>query len=175
MALYEVANKKPKLEGVGHFIAPNATLIGDVTLKANSSVWFNAVIRAENDSISIGANTNVQDGAVLHVDPGYPLTIADNVTIGHKVMLHGCTIGEGTLIGINAVVLNGAVIGKGCIIGANALITEGMQVPDGSMVLGSPGKIKKQLSEELQQALKQGAGNYVRNAQRFNQTLKRVE
>ncbi len=175
MTFYEVKNKRPVLEGGGHFIAPNATIIGDVVLKANASVWFNAVIRAEMDSIRIGENTNIQDGSVLHVDPGCPLTIADNVTIGHKAMLHGCTIGEGSLIGINAVVLNGAVIGKGCVIGANALITEGKKIPDGSMVVGSPGKIVRTLSKEEQGELMQGAKNYVANSSLFNESLKVIE
>lgn len=175
MSLYEVKGKKPQLEGEGHFLAPDATIVGDVTLKAGSSVWFNTVIRAENDSITIGERSNVQDGSVLHVDPGFPLVIGNDVTIGHKVMLHGCTIGDGTLVGINAVVLNGAVIGKGCIVGANALVTEGMVVPDGSMVLGSPAKIKRQLSEEEQARLRQGARNYVANSELFNRTLREIE
>lgn len=174
MPLYKVANKQPVLEGEGHFIAPNASIIGDVRLKSHSSVWFNAVIRAENDSVTIGANTNVQDGSVLHVDPGFPLTVGDNVIIGHQVMLHGCTIGEGSLIGIGAVVMNGARIGKGCIVGANALVTEGMEIPDGSMVLGSPAKIKKTLDEATRAGLIQGAGNYVRNAALFNETLELI-
>ncbi len=175
MSLYEVKNKKPVLQGEGHFIAPNASVIGDVILKSHASVWFNTVIRAENDTITIGERTNVQDGSVLHVDPGFPLHIGNDVTIGHKVMLHGCTIGDGTLIGINAVVLNGAVIGKGCIVGANALVTEGMVVPDGSMVLGSPAKIKRELSPEQQQSLLQGARNYVANSELFNRTLQLIE
>ena len=175
MSFYEVKGKRPVLEGEGHFIAPNATIIGDVVLKESTSVWFNTVIRAEMDSVRIGKNTNIQDGAVLHVDPGWPLTIADNVTVGHKAMLHGCSIGEGTLIGINAVVLNGAEIGSGCIIGANALVTEGKKIPDGSMVLGSPGRVVKTLSEQEQADLRQGARNYVANSQLFNETLKKME
>jgi carbonic anhydrase/acetyltransferase-like protein (isoleucine patch superfamily) len=174
MPFYAINKKAPKLEGKGHFIAPNASLIGDVILKANASVWFNVVIRAENDSITIGAHSNVQDGSVLHVDPGFPLVIGDSVTIGHKVMLHGCTIGEGSLIGINAVVLNGAVIGKHCLIGANALVTEHMIIPDGAMMLGSPAKIKRMLTEEEQMSLLQGAKNYVANSVLFNAALKDV-
>ncbi|NRB39724.1 MAG: gamma carbonic anhydrase family protein [Pseudomonadales bacterium] len=171
MSFYTVANKKPTLKGEGHFIAPTATIIGDVVLQSHSSIWFNVVIRAENDRVDIGKNSNIQDGSILHVDPGFPLTIADNVTVGHKVMLHGCSIGEGSLIGMNAVVLNGAVIGRGCIIGANALVTEGMIVPDGSMALGSPAKVTRQLDVETQKALMQGAKNYVKNAELFNATL----
>ncbi len=174
MSLYKVKDTQPVFEGEGHFIAPNATVIGDVLLKANSSVWFNTVLRAEMDSIEIGENSNIQDGSVLHVDPGCPLIVGNNVTVGHKVMLHGCTIGDGSLIGINAVVLNGAVIGKGCIIGANSLVTEGMQIPDGSLVMGSPAKVKRQLTEEQRDELAVGAGNYVRNAQLFNDSLELI-
>ncbi len=175
MSFYQVAGKKPVLQGEGHFIAPNATIIGDVTLQAHSSVWFNAVIRAENDSVMIGENTNIQDGSVLHVDPGFPLAIGDHCIVGHKTMIHGCTIGNGCLIGINAVILNGAKIGDGCIIGANALVTEGMEIPAGSMVLGSPAKIKRRLSDEEQHGLIIGAGNYVRNAKLFNETLIEID
>lgn len=175
MSFYAVANKQPVLKGEGHFIAPTAAIIGDVILHAQASVWFNVVIRAENDTVTIGQNSNIQDSCVLHVDPGFPLMISDNVTVGHKAMLHGCMIGEGTLIGMNAVVLNGAVIGKGCIIGANALVTEGMQIPDGSMVLGSPAKIKRQLSDEVRSGLLQAAENYVKNANLFNQSLEALD
>ena len=171
MSFYAVAGKQPALLGTGHFVAPTASIIGDVILHSHASVWFNVVIRAENDTVTIGANSNIQDGSVLHVDPNFPLTIADNVTIGHKVMLHGCTIGEGTLIGMNAVVLNGAVIGRGCIIGANALVTAGMEIPDGSMVLGSPAKVTRQLSAEVQDSLLKAASNYVNNAALFNDSL----
>lgn len=175
MNVYEVKGRRPVFEGDGHFIAPNAFLMGDVILKSHASVWFNTVIRAENDTITIGERTNVQDGSVLHVDPGFPLSIGNDVTIGHKVMLHGCTVGDGSLVGINAVVLNGAVIGKGCIVGANALVTEGMIVPDGSMVLGSPAKVKRLLSPEEQQGLLQGAKNYVANSELFNLTFRKTE
>lgn len=171
MSFYAVENKKPILQGKGHFVAPTATIIGDVILHSHASVWFNVVIRAENDTVNIGCNSNIQDGCVLHVDPGFPLTIAENVTIGHKAILHGCTIGEGSLIGMNAVVLNGAVIGRGCIIGANALVTEGMVIPDGSMVLGSPAKIKRQLPEDVKAGLLLAAQNYVKNAELFNSSL----
>ena len=171
--LYELEGKQPQI-GNRCYVAPNAVLIGDVEMHDGSSVWFGATIRADNDKIIIGQNSNVQDGSVLHSDPGIPLHIHNNVTIGHKVMLHGCTIGEGTLVGINAVILNGANIGKRCLIGANALVTEGMDVPDGSMVLGSPGKIVKQLDEETQQFLFDSAQHYVDNAERFNRTLKAV-
>ena len=164
-----------KLEGEGHFVAPNAAVIGDVTLQANSSVWFSCVLRGDGDHIEIGAGSNIQDGAVIHVDPGFPTTVGKNVTVGHNAMLHGCTIGDGSLVGINAVVLNGAKVGKGCLIGANALVTEGMEIPDGSMVLGAPAKVKKQLTEEQQLALMHNADHYMGNARRFNDTLQEQE
>lgn len=157
------------------FVAPSASLIGAVKMAANASVWFNCVLRADNEPIVIGENSNVQDGSVLHVDPGYPIEIAANVTIGHKVMLHGCQIGEGTLIGMNAVVLNGARIGKNCLIGANALVTENMEIPDGSMVLGSPAKVVKTLDEKLQMRLAEGAKHYVDNGARYRQGLVQLD
>ena len=172
---YSLDDKRVTLMGSGHFIAPNATLIGDVTLQENASVWFNCVLRGDADHIEIGAGSNIQDGSVLHVDPGFPLTVGANVTVGHKAMLHGCTIGDGSLVGINAVVLNGAKVGKGCLIGANALVTEGMEIPDGSLVLGSPGKIKSQLSAQQQEALVRSAGHYVLNGHRYNSQLKEQE
>jgi carbonic anhydrase/acetyltransferase-like protein (isoleucine patch superfamily) len=157
------------------FVAPSASLIGAVKMAANASVWFNCVLRADNEPIVIGENSNVQDGSVLHVDPGYPIEIAANVTIGHKVMLHGCQIGEGTLIGMNAVVLNGARIGKNCLIGANALVTENMEIPDGSMVLGSPAKVVKTLDEKLQMRLAEGAKHYVDNGARYRNGLVQLD
>lgn len=158
--------------GDDQFIAHNATVIGDVTLHELVSIWFNVVIRGDAEKISIGARSNIQDASVLHADPGFPLQIGEDVTVGHKAMLHGCTVGDGSLIGINAVVLNGAKIGKGCLIGANALVTEGSEIPDGSMVLGSPAKIKRALSDDEQAALKMSASHYVENGQRFRKHLK---
>jgi len=172
---YSLGDKRVTLVGEGHFIAPNAAVIGDVIMQENSSVWFGVTVRADGDRIEIGAGSNIQDGTVLHVDPGFPLKIGANVTVGHNAMLHGCTIGDGTLVGINAVVLNGAKIGKGCLIGANALVTEGMEIPDGSMVLGSPAKIKRQLSEEQQLMLMHNADHYVGNAARFSADLEAQE
>jgi carbonic anhydrase/acetyltransferase-like protein (isoleucine patch superfamily) len=172
---YSLGDKRVKLVGSGHFIAPNATLIGDVTLQENASVWFNCVLRGDADHIEIGAGSNIQDGSVLHVDPGFPLTVGANVTVGHNAMLHGCTIGDGSLVGINTVVLNGAKVGKGCLIGANALVTERMEIPDGSLVLGSPAKIKSQLSAEQQQGLRHSAEHYVHNGHRYNTQLKEQE
>jgi len=141
----------------------------------NSSIWFNCVIRADNDTIAIGENTNIQDGSVLHVDEGKPIDISRNVTVGHKVMLHGCSIGENTLIGMNAVVLNGAKIGRNCLIGANALVTEDMQISDGSVVLGSPAKVVKSLDDKNIALLKKGAEHYVQNRAFYNQELERLD
>lgn len=168
---YQLAETKVKT-GQSVFIAPDASVIGNVQLGNQASVWFNAVLRGDSDAITIGDRTNIQDGAVLHVDPGYPLMIAEDVTVGHKAMLHGCSIGSGSLIGINAVVLNGAKIGKGCLIGANALVTEGMDIPDGSLVLGSPAKVKKTLSQEQLDGLLQSAKTYVEKAAYYNENLK---
>tara|TARA_R110002167_G_scaffold184609_1_gene385063 strand:+ start:558 stop:1076 length:519 start_codon:yes stop_codon:yes gene_type:complete len=156
----------------GVFVAPGAHVIGKVVMKTNSSVWFNTVVRGDCDVITIGEDSNVQDGAVLHTDFGVPLTIGKGVTIGHKVMLHGCEIGDYSLIGINSVVLNGAKIGKYCVIGANSLITENMQIPDGSLVMGSPAKVIKPIPEKQQKMLEQSAEHYVKNAKRFSSELK---
>jgi len=152
--IYRLGEKKVELNGDNHFIADNATVIGSVTLENDTSVWFNVVIRGDNDPITIGEGTNIQDGSVLHTDAGIPMAIGEYVTVGHKVMLHGCTIGDNTLIGINAVVLNRAVIGKNCIIGANSLIPEGKVIPDNSLVMGSPGKVVKQVTEGHVQVIK---------------------
>lgn len=153
------------------WIAETATVIGKVRLEAGASVWFNAVLRGDNELILIGENSNVQDGAIMHTDPGAPLTLGKGVTVGHKAMLHGCTVGDHSLIGINAVVLNGATIGRNCIIGANALVPEGKDIPDGSLVMGSPGKVVRQLTEEQQQAVAAGAAHYVHNAERYRREL----
>ena len=173
--LYALADTQPTLVGDGHFVAPNAAVIGRVTMHANSSVWFSCVLRGDVEDIEIGEGTNIQDGTVIHADPGFPARIGNNVTVGHNAMIHGCSIGDNTLIGINAVVLNGAKIGRGCLIGANALVTEGMEVPDGSMVLGSPAKIRKTLSEDEQAMLGFNAEHYVNNAARFAADLREVE
>ena len=154
------------------YIAPGAHVIGKVVIQQNSSVWFNAVVRGDCDVITIGENSNVQDGSILHTDVGVPLTIGKGVTIGHKVMLHGCDIGDYSLIGINTVVLNGAKIGQYCVIGANSLITENMQIPDGSLVMGSPAKIIKTIPEQQQKMLEHSAQHYVDNAKRFSTQLK---
>jgi len=153
------------------FVAPGAHIIGNVELKQGASVWFNSVLRGDMDKLTIGENTNIQDGSVLHTDAGIPLNIGKGVTVGHKVMLHGCSIDDYSLIGINAVVLNGAKIGRFCIIGANALITENMEVPDYSVVMGSPGKVVKTLDESVEPKLKGSAAHYVENAKRYKTSL----
>jgi|TARA_B110000438_G_C15816538_1_gene652234 carbonic anhydrase/acetyltransferase-like protein (isoleucine patch superfamily) len=158
-----------------YYVAETATVLGKVKLCKDASVWFGAVLRGDTELITIGERSNVQDCAVLHTDHGFPMDIGKDVTIGHHAMLHGCTVGDGSLIGINAVVLNGAKIGSGCLIGANALITEGMEVPDGSVVMGSPGKIKTTLDENKKQGLIFSAHHYVENFKRFKKELIKIE
>ncbi|WP_100657367.1 gamma carbonic anhydrase family protein [Alteromonas flava] len=153
------------------YVAPGAQIIGNVELKSKSSVWFNAVVRGDCDKITIGESTNIQDGSVLHTDYGIPLSLGTGVTVGHKVMLHGCQIGDYSLIGINAVVLNNAKIGRYCVIGANALITEGMEIPDNSLVMGSPAKIVKTIPADMQGKLEASATHYVKNAELFAEQL----
>lgn len=153
------------------WVAPNATLVGKVKLEQGASIWFGAVLRGDNELIHIGEQSNVQDGTVMHTDMGSPLTVGKGVTIGHNAMLHGCTVGDYSLIGINAVVLNGAKIGKYCIIGANTLIGEGKEIPDGSLVVGSPGKVVRELSEAQKNMLEASAAHYVHNAQRYARDL----
>jgi len=170
--LYALGSRKVQLIGSGHYVAPNATIIGDVVLESESSIWFNVVIRGDNDTITIGARSNIQDGSVLHTDAGVPLTLGPSVSVGHLVMLHGCTIGEGSLIGIKAVILNGARIGRDCLIGANTLIAEGKTIPDGSMVLGSPGKVVRKLSPEEILRIHETSEHYVANFKRYRANLK---
>ena len=153
------------------WIAPGASLIGKVRLEAGASVWFGAVLRGDNELIHIGEGSNVQDGSVLHTDMGHPLVLGKGVTIGHKVTLHGCTVGDHSLVGIGAVVLNGAKIGRHCLIGAGALIPEGKEIPDGSLVMGVPGKVVRQLSEEQMRGLERSAAHYVENARRYVREL----
>lgn len=167
---YQLGSLTPTLHN-DSFIAPGAHVIGKVTLEAQSSVWFNVVIRGDMDTITVGEQSNVQDGSVLHTDTGIPLSIGKGVTVGHKAMLHGCTIGDYSLIGINAVVLNGAKIGKYCIIGANALITENMKIPDYSLVVGAPGKVIKQLDHDVEAKLEASAVHYVNNAKHYRSEL----
>ena len=169
--IYNLGDRKVEIRTDDYFIADNATVIGSVVLEQNASIWFNAVLRGDNDVITVGENSNVQDGSVLHTDGGFPLTIGKNVTIGHKVMLHGCVIGDNSLIGINAVVLNGAKIGKNCLIGANALIPEGKVIPDGSLVMGSPGKVVREMTADQIKGLELSALHYVENFKRYKKEL----
>ena len=171
--LYKLGKDQPIIDG-DFFVAENATVLGKVKLCKDSSVWFGATLRGDTELITIGERSNVQDGSVLHTDIGFPLVIGKDVTIGHKVMLHGCTIGDGSLIGINAVVLNGAKIGKGCLIGANTLVTEGMEIPDGSLVMGSPGKVKGELNDDQKMGLLMSAHHYVENSRRFINELEKL-
>jgi carbonic anhydrase/acetyltransferase-like protein (isoleucine patch superfamily) len=174
MALYAIDDNSPQLADSA-WVADTAQLIGDVTLGAGASVWFGAIARADNEPMTIGAGSNVQEAAVLHSDPGYPLVIGENVTVGHQAMLHGCTVGDGSLIGIGAVVLNGARIGKNCLVGAGALVTEGKTFPDGSLIVGSPAVVKRALSQAQIEGLMQSAQHYQANAARFARGLRRMD
>ncbi|MEL6322708.1 MAG: gamma carbonic anhydrase family protein [Pseudomonadota bacterium] len=176
MAVYKLDDVAPTLPTSGNYwVADNATVLGNVVLEENASVWFNAVLRGDNDPITIGQNSNIQDGSVLHTDVGCPLRIGRDVTVGHMVMLHGCTIGDETLIGIGSTILNRAVIGKNCIIGAHALIPEGKEIPDGSLVMGAPGKVVRQLSEPQIALIRASAQVYVDNWRRFKAGLERID
>ncbi|MEZ5558324.1 MAG: gamma carbonic anhydrase family protein [Pseudomonadales bacterium] len=168
--LLQLDDRRVRAEGE-FWVADSAMVMGSVLLRKRASVWFNAVLRGDNDLITIGEGSNIQDGSVLHTDPGCPLVIGRNVTVGHKVMLHGCEIGDNSLIGINAVVLNRAKIGRNCLIGANALITEGKEIPDNSMVLGAPGKVVRELSAQEIEGLRRSAEHYWENACRFARGL----
>ena len=168
--IYKLGEQEPKYNG-SNFIAPNAAVIGNVELKKNASVWFDVVIRGDNDPINVGENSNIQDGSVLHTDLGAPLSIGSNVTVGHKVMLHGCTIRDNSLIGINSTILNHAVIGKNSMVGANSLITEGKEFPENSLIMGSPAKVVRKLSDKEVMMIKLSANHYVENAKRFMKDL----
>jgi carbonic anhydrase/acetyltransferase-like protein (isoleucine patch superfamily) len=174
MPLFSIGERRTELRGEHHFIAYDATIVGSVILEANVNVWFKVVIRADNDQVTIGEGTNIQDGSVLHVDPGYPMNLARRVTIGHKVMLHGCTIGEGTLVGINSVVMNGARIGRNSLIGANTLIAEGKEIPEGVLVLGSPGKVVRDLKQEEKDYLLKIAQGYIDRSLWYQRELKQI-
>ena len=173
MAIYELDAVAPRLAETA-WVADSAQVMGNVELGDDASVWFGTVIRGDTEVIRIGKRTNIQDASVLHADVGKPLTIGDDVTVGHKVMLHGCTIGDGSLIGIGAVVLNGARIGKGCLVGAGALVTEGKEFPDGSMISGSPAKVVRELNAEQREGLLMSAAHYVDNARRFKTGLHKL-
>lgn len=171
MSVYSLDNQSPKLAD-DVWVAETAAVVGNVVMESGSSAWFGTVIRGDNETIHIGAKSNIQDNAVLHSDPGSPLTIGEGVTVGHQAMLHGCTIGDNTLVGIGATILNNTVIGKNCLIGAHALITENKVIPDNSVVMGSPGRVIKQVPEAQEAMLKASADYYVKNAQRFKDGLK---
>ena len=167
-----LGDRRPEFEGGGHFVADNATLIGSVRLKDRASVWFDCVLRGDNDWLVVGERSNVQDGSVLHTDPGIELVIGAGVTIGHRVVLHGCTIGDNSLIGIGSTVLNGARIGRNCIVGAHSLVTENKAFPDGSLIVGSPARVARVLNDEEIGKIGRSASVYVDNAARFNSDLR---
>lgn len=169
--IYSLGDRAPVFEGDGHFVADNATLIGSVRLGDRASVWFNCVLRGDNDWLIVGERSNIQDGSVLHTDPGLELVVGNGVTVGHKVMLHGCTIGDNSLIGIGSTVLNGAKIGSNCIVGAHALVTENKVFPDGSLILGAPARVARELDAEEIALIGKSADIYVRNAARFSSDL----
>jgi carbonic anhydrase/acetyltransferase-like protein (isoleucine patch superfamily) len=168
---YDLKDKKTKNSGE-NWVAPNAVIIGDVTLEKNTSIWFNATLRGDIENIYIGEGSNIQDGSVLHTDPGYPLKIGKNVTVGHLVILHGCTIGENSLIGIGAVILNNAKIGNNCIIGAKSLIAENKEIPDNSLVVGSPGRVIRKVTDEEVKAIKGNAIRYQENWKKYSKSIK---
>jgi carbonic anhydrase/acetyltransferase-like protein (isoleucine patch superfamily) len=167
---YSIGERKVTCKG-SYWIAENAVVIGSVVLENNASIWFNCVVRADNDVVTIGENSQLQDGCVVHVDPGHPVTLGRNVSVGHMAMLHGCAIGDGTLIGIKSVILNDAVIGRNCLIGANTLIAERKRIPDGSLVLGSPGKIVRQLTDDEIRTINDTADHYVRKSALYRAQL----
>lgn len=169
---YDLHERVVKFIGAGQWIAPSADLIGSVTLNENASVWFNAVLRGDQDTIDIGVGSNIQDGSVLHTDPGYELVVGDYVTVGHKVMLHGCKIGHEVLIGVGSIVLNGAKIGAQSLVGAGSLITEGKELPAGSLIMGAPAKVVRELTAEEKQMLKTSAEHYINNAKHFASGLR---
>ena len=171
--IYSLGDLKPEFRG-DYFLADSASVIGNCIIENNVSIWFGAVLRGDNDRISVGANSSIQDNCVVHADPGFPVTIGRDVTVGHMAMVHGCSVGDGTLIGIKSVILNGAVIGKECLIGANSLIPEGKIIPDRSLVLGSPGKVMRQLSDDDLARIREGVSHYVEKIQRYRQQLKAI-
>ena len=173
MAVYSLDGVSPRV-AESAWIADSAQVMGNVELADDTSIWFGAVLRGDTELMRIGRGSNIQDASVLHADVGMPLTVGEDVTVGHHVMLHGCTIGDGSLIGIGAIVLNGARIGKGCLVGAGALVTEGKQFADGSVILGSPAKVVRQLTAEQLEGQRKGAAHYVENARRFRHGLKRL-
>ena len=175
MSLFSLDDIAPTLPAGFCFVADSATVIGNVEIGEEVGIWFGAVVRGDNERVTIGARTNIQDLCVLHTDPGFPLAIGENCTVGHRATLHGCSIGDGTLVGMSATILNGAKVGRNCLIGAGALVTEGKDIPDGSLVLGVPAKIVRPLSGAEMVRLRQSADNYVANAYRFARGLTKLE
>ena len=172
--MYAIEDQAPILDGDKHFLADNARIIGKVRLGPETSVWFNCVLRGDNDWIDVGERSNIQDGCVLHTDPGFPLTVGNGVTVGHKAMLHGCSIDDNSLIGIGSTILNGASIGKNCLVGAHALVTEGKSFPDGSLILGTPAKFIRSLTDEEIAANRKSASGYVNRAARYRTALRQL-
>jgi carbonic anhydrase/acetyltransferase-like protein (isoleucine patch superfamily) len=173
MAIYRLDEHSPQLADTA-WVADSAQVMGNVVMAEGASVWFGAILRGDTEVLTIGKNSNVQDGSVVHADVGYPVTLGDNVTVGHQVMLHGCTVGDGSLIGIQSVVLNGAKIGKNCLVAAGSLVSGGKEFPDGSMIMGSPAKVVRQLTPEQIEGLLESAAHYVENAKRFKAGLKKI-
>lgn len=174
MPIYQLGSVLPRIDPSA-YITDSATVIGNVVIEANVSIWFGAILRGDNELITIGEDSNIQENSVVHTDVGYPLTIGKGVTVGHQAMLHGCTIGDGSLIGIQAVILNGAKIGKNSLVGAGALVTEGKEFPDNSLIIGSPAKAVRELTNEQVAALKASAAHYVQNGQDYKKQLKRID
>jgi len=175
MPVYALGEISPRLPETGNFwVAPDAQVMGNIVLLENASIWFAAVLRGDNETITIGENSNVQDGSILHTDVGFPMRLGKNVTVGHQAMLHGCTVGDNSLVGIGATILNGAKIGKNCLIGAHALVGEGKEIPDNSMVLGMPGKVVRELGEDNEKMMIASAAHYVENWQRYKRDLKKI-
>lgn len=173
MAIYQLGDNTPEIDPTA-YVADSAHIIGKVRVAAGASVWFGATVRGDNEWITLGENSNLQENCVLHTDPGVPLVIGRNVTVGHQAMLHGCTIGDGSLVGIQAVILNGAKIGRNCLVGAGALVTEGKEFPENSLILGTPAKVARSLTEEEVARLQASATGYVAKGQSFKQDLKRI-
>lgn len=173
MPIFKLENLSPTI-AESAFVAEGATIVGNVTISSGASVWTNAVVRGDNEPIYVGQDTNIQESAVLHADPGFPLVVEDNVSVGHQAMLHGCTIGAGSLIGIQAVVLNGAVIGKHCLVGAGALVTEGKVFPDNVLIIGAPAKVARELNETEIANLQRNAADYTEKGEQFKRTLTRI-
>jgi carbonic anhydrase/acetyltransferase-like protein (isoleucine patch superfamily) len=176
LPLYALGDQQPEIPSSGRYwIAPDAHVIGNVRLGEDVGIWFGAVLRGDNEPITLGAGSNIQEGAVVHVDPGFPVTIGTGCTIGHRAIVHGCTIGDNSLIGMGATVLNGAIIGNNCLVGANALVTEGKVFPDNSLIVGAPAKAVRILDDDAVEGLRKSAANYIRNWQRFSKSLQRID